>query len=105
MAFEFTDDNFQTSALETDALVVADFWAVWCGPCKMIAPIIDEMANEYKGSVVIGKLDVDNNPQVASKYSIRSIPTILFIKNGEVVDKHVGVISRQALKDKIETHK
>ena len=105
MAFEFTDDNFQESALETDSLVVADFWAVWCGPCKMIAPIIDEMAEEYKGSVVIGKVDVDNNPQVASKYSIRSIPTILFIKNGEIVDKHVGVISKQALKEKIETNK
>lgn len=105
MAFEFTDDNFQESALETDSLVVADFWAVWCGPCKMIAPIIDEMAEEYEGSVVIGKVDVDNNPQVASKYSIRSIPTILFIKNGEIVDKHVGVISKQALKEKIETNK
>ncbi|TVQ47616.1 MAG: thioredoxin [Saprospirales bacterium] len=105
MAFEFTDDNFQSAALETDALVVADFWAVWCGPCKMIAPIIDEAASEYNGEVVIGKVDVDNNPQVASKYSIRSIPTILFIKNGEVVDKHVGVISKQALKEKIEANK
>ncbi len=105
MAFEFTDDNFQSAALETDNLVVADFWAVWCGPCKMIAPIIDEAASEYEGDVVIGKVDVDNNPQVASKYSIRSIPTILFIKNGEVIDKHVGVISKQALKEKIEANK
>ena len=105
MAFEFTDDNFQSAALETDNLVVADFWAVWSGPCKMIAPIIDEAASEYEGDVVIGKVDVDNNPQVASKYSIRSIPTILFIKNGEVIDKHVGVISKQALKEKIEANK
>ncbi len=105
MAFEFTDTNFSETALETDSLVVADFWAEWCGPCKMITPIIDELADKYEGEVVIGKVNVDDNPQVASKYSIRSIPTILLIKNGEVVDKHVGVISKQALADKIEANK
>lgn len=105
MAFEFTDDNFNETALETDSLVVADFWAEWCGPCRMITPIIEELANEYDGNVVIGKVNVDHNPQVASKYSIRSIPTILLIKNGEVVKKHVGVISKQALADLIESHK
>ncbi|TVR87586.1 MAG: thioredoxin [Saprospirales bacterium] len=105
MALEFTDDNFQSTALESDQLVVADFWAEWCGPCRMITPIIEELAKEYDGSVKIGKVNVDNNPQVAGKYSVRSIPTILLIKNGEVVDKHVGVISKQALADKIENHK
>lgn len=105
MAFEFTDANFTETALETDSLVVADFWAEWCGPCKMITPIIDELSKEYDGEVVIGKVNVDNNPQVSGKYSIRSIPTILLIKNGEIVDKHVGVISKQALADKIEANK
>nr|MBS0038453.1 thioredoxin [Saprospiraceae bacterium] len=105
MAFEFTDANFTETALETDSLVVADFWAEWCGPCKMITPIIDELSKEYDGEVVIGKVNVDNNPQVSGKYAIRSIPTILLIKNGEIVDKHVGVISKQALADKIEANK
>lgn len=105
MAFEFTDANFTESALESDSLVVADFWAEWCGPCRMITPIIEELSNEYNGDVVIGKVNVDNNPQISGKYGVRSIPTILLIKNGEVVDKHVGVISKQALADKIEAHK
>ncbi len=105
MALEFTDDNFQSTALESDQLVVADFWAEWCGPCRMITPIIEELSKEYDGTVKIGKVNVDNNPQISGKYSVRSIPTILLIKNGEVVDKHVGVISKQALADKIENHK
>ena len=103
MAFEFKDGNFKEEALSREGLVVVDFWAEWCGPCRMIGPIIEELANEYDDEVVrIGKVDVDNNPEISSQYSIRSIPTILFLKNGEVVDKQVGVASKKALTDKIE---
>ncbi|HMV24827.1 MAG TPA: thioredoxin, partial [Saprospiraceae bacterium] len=90
MAFEFTDDNFQDSALNGGVSVV-DFWAEWCGPCRMITPIIEDLSKDYDGKATIGKLNVDDNPNVSMKYGIRSIPTILFIKNGEVVDKQVGV--------------
>ena len=103
MAFEFTDDNFQQEALSSqDKPAVIDFWAEWCGPCRMISPIIEELASEYGDQVQIGKMDVDSNPEVPMKYGVRSIPTILFLKNGEVVDKQVGVISKQALKSKID---
>ena len=103
MAFEFKDGNFQEEALSREGLVVVDFWAEWCGPCRMIGPIIEELSNEYDDNVVrIGKVDVDNNPEISSQYSIRSIPTILFLKNGEVIDKQVGVATKKALTDKIE---
>ena len=102
MAFEFTDANFGDSALATDGVAVVDFWAEWCGPCKMIAPVIEELATEYSGKAVIGKLDVDSNPETSMKYGVRSIPTILFIKGGEVVDKHVGTATKQALSAKID---
>lgn len=104
MAFEFTDDNFTAEAIEKEGVAVVDFWAEWCGPCRAITPIIEELSNEYNGKVTVGKLNVDDNPEVAMKYGIRSIPTILVLKNGEVVDKTVGVTTKQALADKIEAN-
>lgn len=102
MAVEFTDDNFEELALKADKPVLVDFWAEWCGPCRMVAPVVAELANDFEGKAVIGKLNVDENPQVSTDFSIRSIPTILFIKNGEVVDKHVGVAPKNVLAEKIE---
>jgi thioredoxin 1 len=104
MAFELTDANFQETALEREGLTVIDFWAEWCGPCRMISPIVEELAQEYDGKALVGKVDVDSNPEISMKYGIRSIPTILFLKNGEVVDKHVGATSKQVLASKIEAH-
>ena len=104
MAFELTDANFQETALEREGLTVIDFWAEWCGPCRMISPIVEELAQEYEGKVLVGKVDVDTNPEISMKYGIRSIPTILFLKNGEVVDKHVGATSKQVLANKIESN-
>jgi thioredoxin 1 len=101
MAFEFSDGNFQETVLDKEGIAVVDFWAEWCGPCRMITPIIEELSGEMDGKVLIGKLNVDHNPNVSMKYGIRSIPTILILKNGEVVDKHVGVISKPALMQKI----
>jgi len=102
MALEFTDSNFQELALNSDKPVVVDFWAEWCGPCRMVGPVVEELAKEYEGKAVVGKLNVDNNPQVATKYGIRSIPTILFIKNGEVVDRSVGAVPKAALASKLQ---
>ena len=97
MAFEFTDANFQESAIDNDKLVVVDFWAEWCGPCRMVSPIIEELHTDYDGKALVGKVNVDHNGEVAMKYGVRSIPTILFLKNGEVVDKHVGATTKAAL--------
>jgi thioredoxin 1 len=102
MAFEFTDANFQDSAIDTGGVTVIDFWAEWCGPCRMVAPVIEELAKDYDGKALIGKLDVDSNPGVSMKYGVRSIPTILFMKGGEVVDKHVGTATKQLLSSKID---
>jgi len=104
MAFEFTDANFEESALNNSGVSVVDFWAEWCGPCRMVTPIIEELSTEYEGKAVIGKLNVDTNKGVSMKYGIRSIPTILILKNGEVVEKHVGVATKQALTEKINAH-
>ncbi len=104
MALELTDTNFAATALDTDKLVVIDFWAQWCGPCKMLSPIVEQLAEEYKDQAVIGKVDVDNNSEVSTKYGIRSLPTILFLKNGEVVHKHVGYTVKKNLQEKIEAH-
>jgi len=104
MAFEITDDNFQVEVLDKGGLTVIDFWAEWCGPCRMVGPIIEELSTEYDGKALIGKVDVDSNMQISMKYSIRSIPTILFIKDGEVVDKQIGATSKQVLTSKIEAH-
>lgn len=102
MAFEFTDTNFQSEAMATDSVAVVDFWAEWCGPCRLVGPVIEELAGEYGDRVKIGKLNVDHNPSVSMQFSVRSIPTILFIKNGQVVDKQVGAASKATLKQKIE---
>ncbi len=101
MAFQFTDVNFQETAIDNQGVTVVDFWAEWCGPCRMIGPIIDQLSEELKGKVLVGKVDVDSNPNVSTKYGVRSIPTILILKNGEVVDKHVGVATKDALLAKI----
>ena len=100
MTLQITDANLE-EVLQTDKLVVIDFYADWCGPCKVVGPIIDEVSKEYKDKVVIGKVDVDNNDEAATKYNIRNIPTILFIKNGEIIDKVVGITSKKPLVEKI----
>jgi thioredoxin 1 len=101
MALQITDATIN-EVLQTDKLVVIDFWAEWCGPCKMVEPIIEQISEEYKEKVVVGKLDVDNNDETTSKYGIRNIPTVLFIKNGTVVDKVVGAGSKNLFTEKID---
>jgi len=102
MALEITDANFDELVMSSDKPVMLDFWAVWCGPCRMIAPIVEEMATEYNGKAVIGKVDVDNNQDIAMKYGIRNIPTVLFVKNGEVVDKQVGAAPKHVFTAKLD---
>lgn len=104
MAVEITDSNFETTVLNSDQVAMLDFWAEWCGPCKVIAPIVEELATQYDGQAIIGKVDVDNNAEVAMKYGIRNIPTVLFIKNGQVVDKQVGAVPKNVLESKLKLH-
>ena len=101
MAFQFTDNNFDDEALNSDIPVLVDFTATWCGPCKMLSPIIDELAEEYKGKIKIGKLDTDANRNTSSKYNVMSVPTLLFIKDGKVVDTAVGVLPKAALEQRL----
>jgi thioredoxin 1 len=103
MALELTDANFEEQVINSDKPVIVDFWAVWCGPCRIVGPIVQEIGDDYKDKAVVGKLDVDHNPESARKYGIRNIPTILYFKGGEVVDKQVGAVPKQVLVDKLET--
>ncbi|HSJ67264.1 MAG TPA: thioredoxin [Anditalea sp.] len=100
-AIEITDANFE-EIIKSDQPILVDFWAEWCGPCKMIGPVVEEIAGDYEGKAVIGKVDVDSNPNVAAKFGIRSIPTLLFFKNGEIVDKQVGAVPKTVLAQKLD---
>ena len=102
--FTATDQNFQSAILEADKVALVDFWAAWCGPCMMLGPVIDELAGDYEGKAIIAKVNVDENPGTASKYGIRSIPTMLIIKNGQVVDQMVGAMPKTAIAKKIDEH-
>lgn len=99
-----TDDNFQSEVLNSDKPVLVDFWAEWCGPCRMVAPIVEELATEYTGSLKVGKVDVDANQKVSMQFGVRSIPTLLIFKNGKVVDQIIGAVPKRALADKVTKH-
>ena len=101
MALAITKENYE-EVLASQLPVVIDFWAEWCGPCRMIAPVVYELAAEYEGKVLIGKCDVEDNDEIVARYGVRNIPTIVFIKNGQTVDKQVGAVSKEVLKAKIE---
>ena len=104
MALEFTDANFQQTVIESDKLSVIDFWAEWCGPCRAIGPVIEELAVQYEGKVNIGKVNVDVNPNLSMNFGITSIPAILFVKGGQVVDKQIGAVPKAVLDKKIQSH-
>lgn len=101
-ALKFSDDSFEEDVLSSDKPVLVDFWAEWCGPCRMVGPIVEELADEYEGKAKIGKVDVDNNPEISAKYGIRSIPSLLIFKNGEVVDQIVGAVPKAQLKKQLD---
>jgi len=101
MALELTDANFEET-IASGKPVLVDFWAEWCGPCRMVGPIVEELSNDYEGKAIVGKVNVDENPEISSKYGVRNIPTILFFKNGEVVDKSVGAVPKNVLSEKID---
>jgi len=101
MAVELTDANFEELVEKSDKPVLVDFWAEWCGPCRMVGPVVDELYTEYDGKAIVGKVNVDDNPAISAKFGIRNIPTVLFFKNGEVVDKQVGAAAKSAYADKL----
>mgnify|MGYP000580598817 FL=1 len=103
MALEITTANFEETVINSDKPVLVDFWAEWCGPCRMVGPIVDELQADYEGKAVVGKVNVDDEQEIAAKYGIRNIPTILFFKGGEIVDKNVGVAPKADLAKKIDT--
>ena len=102
MALEITDSNFEETVLKSDKPVMVDFWAAWCGPCRMVGPIIDELSEEYEGKAIIGKIDIDSNQQYAAQFGVRNIPTVLVFKNGELVDRKVGVSSKNDYAEAID---
>lgn len=104
MAATYTDANFDTEVLKADKLTVVDFWAPWCGPCLALGPTIDALSKDYDGKVNVGKVNVDENPQLSINYGVTSIPAVLFIKNGQVVDKQVGAAARSVFEKKIQQH-
>jgi len=99
---EFTDENFEEVVIKSDVPVIVDFWAEWCGPCRMIGPLIEQISEEYNGRIIAGKVDIESSPKTAMRFGIRNIPTILFLKAGEVVDKQVGVVPKTTLAAKLE---
>ncbi|MBN2731748.1 MAG: thioredoxin TrxA [Balneolaceae bacterium] len=101
-ALKFTDDSFEEDVLNSDKPVLVDFWAEWCGPCRMVGPVVDELAGEYEGKAKIGKVNVDENSEISTKYGIRSIPSLLIFKNGEVVDQIVGAVPKNQLKKQLD---
>ena len=101
MALEITDSNFDEVVLQSDKPVLVDFWAEWCGPCRMVGPIVEELAKEYDGKAVVGKVNVDHNPDISVKYGIRNIPALLFFKDGQIVDKQIGAVPKSVLADKL----
>jgi thioredoxin 1 len=103
MALEATDGNFDELVLNSDKPVIVDFWAEWCGPCRMVGPIVEEVGVDYEGKAVVAKVDVDSNPGITAKYGIRNIPTILFFKNGEVADKQVGAVPKSTIVAKLDS--
>ncbi|MEI7801255.1 MAG: thioredoxin [Bacteroidota bacterium] len=104
MALEITDGNFKQTIMDSDKVAIVDFWAEWCGPCRMIGPIVEELSIEYIDRAVIGKLNVDDNPEVSTEFGVRSIPTILFFKGGKLVDKQVGVVPKSVLEGKLKMY-
>jgi thioredoxin 1 len=102
MAIEFTDSNFDELVMKSDKPVLVDFWAEWCGPCRMVGPIVEELANEYEGKALVGKVDVDSNSGISARFGIRNIPTLLIFKNGQVVDKQVGAVPKSVLATKLD---
>jgi thioredoxin 1 len=102
MATQITDQNFAELVQNSEKPVMIDFWAEWCGPCRMVGPIVDEIANDYEGKAVIGKVNVDENPEISTRFGIRNIPTIIFLKGGEIVDKSVGIVPKNVLTEKMD---
>ena len=104
MGMIFNDGNFEQAVLKSDKVAVVDFWAEWCGPCRIVGPFVEQLATEYQGKAVIGRLNVDENPNISMQYGIRNIPTILFFKNGQVVDKQVGAVPKVVIEQKLKSH-